>query len=370
MTMLSNRGVVVGVLALGIVVGAVVLLFNCGGSHVPVPTTPPATPSTDAAGTIPRVSSGRSENRASCGGHPLRVHFYDVAQALAALVDLPDGRHILVDTADKANRAGCGKPCSDAHEHLMGKLEADLHGAPIDLLWITHQHSDHIGGAIDVMERFAVKHYVDNGRDLTVKEIKDTRAEAGAKAVPITVDAPNDAEVPISSTDDVHLAAIVPSSWLPKCKTDRNDCSILLRIDYCASSILFTGDAETEEEALIDPHGPATLLQVGHHGSDTSTSAPFLAKVQPKYAVISAGKPGEGMNKTYCHPRETTVEALTAELGGAGSQTIRAFDAKTSCKGSTTSDWVDVPASDRLWATERDGDVVLVTTGSGAFSRE
>ena len=367
---MSKRGVVVGVLALGIAVGIVVLLFNCGGSHTLPPTKPAAAPIADAASEVARELSVRSESRSACGGQPLRVHFYDVAQALSALVDLPDGRHILVDTADKANRAGCGAPCSDAHAHLMTKLEADLHGAPIDLLWITHQHSDHIGGAIDVMDHFQVLHYVDNGRDLSVKEIKETRDEANAKAVPITVDAPNDAEVPLASTDDVHLTAIVPSSWLPKCKTDRNDCSILLRIDYCSSSILFAGDAEAEEEALIDPHGAATLLQVGHHGSDTSTSAPFLAKVQPKYAVISAGKPGDGMNKTYCHPRETTVEALTAALGGAGSQTIRAFDAKVKCVTADPSDWIDVPASDHLWATERDGDVVLVTMGSGTFTRE
>ncbi len=159
------------------------------------------------------------------------------------------------------------------------------------------------------------------------------------------------------------------SKWLPNCESDKNECSILLRVDYCKSSILFVGDAEVSEEALLDPHGPATLLQVGHHGSDTSSGAAFIAKVQPKYAVISAGKMNEGMNVTYCHPRASTVEHLTQALGGAGSKTINAFDAKVKCTKDATQDWIDVPASDSLWATERDGDIVLSTTGDGVFTK-
>jgi hypothetical protein len=75
--------------------------------------------------------------------------------------------------------------------------------------------------------------------------------------------------------------------------------------------------------------------------------------------VISAGKPNEGTNRTYCHPRASTVKALTTALGGPGASTVKAFDAKVACKEATDAHWIDVPASDSLWATERDGDVVL-----------
>jgi competence protein ComEC len=307
----------------------------------------------------------------SCGGTgKLKVHFYNVSQALAALVDLPDGRHILVDTGDSAKRPGCGQVCSAAHANLVTKLTTDLAGHPIDLLWITHQHSDHIGGAADIIGKLPVKAYVDNGRDLTVGEIKEVRDAAVGKGIPVTVVEPGHEQIPIEGTADVKVRGIAPSSWLSTCTTDRNQCSILLRIDYCASSILFMGDAEKEEEALLDPHGAATLLQVGHHGSDTSSSDAFVAKVQPKYAVISAGRQGEGMNKTYCHPRASTVKALTQVLRGSGSKSIHAFDAKVSCKQGTDANWVDVSASDHLWATERDGDIVLTTTGDGTFTKE
>jgi hypothetical protein len=50
-------------------------------------------------------------------------------------------------------------------------------------------------------------------------------------------------------------------------------------------------------------------------------------------------------------------------------KTLRAFDGDR-CAGSGATDWVDVPVSDRLWATERDGDVVLSTTGDATFTRE
>jgi competence protein ComEC len=307
---------------------------------------------------------------AACGGAPLRVHFYDVAQGLSVLVDLPDGRHILVDTGDQATRAGCGAPCRQASAHLLDRLVADLHGDPIALLWITHQHSDHLGGVPAVLAVIPVSVYVDDGRDLSKPPVERARAAAsdhGAKVVPVS---PEHTESPIPSTVDVKVTPVVPSEWPGACPRNANDCSIGLRIDYCASSMLFTGDAEREEEATLDV-APVTLLQVGHHGSATSTSSAFLAKAKPTYAVISAGKPGEGTNRTYCHPRAQTVTALTKALGGPGVSTITAFDGEVPCSRRAGAEhWIQVPASDRLWETSRDGDVVLVTTGDGVFRVE
>jgi competence protein ComEC len=150
---------------------------------------------------------------------------------------------------------------------------------------------------------------------------------------------------------------------------DANECSIGLRIDFCSSSILFIGDAEHDEEALLDPGGPVTLLQRAHHGSATSTTPGFLAKAKPSYAVLSAGKPDEGPNRDYCQPRAIVVRRLARVLGGRPSAPLRAFDGKR-CDRAIASDWSSVPTTDRLWATERDGDVVLSTTGDGTFARQ
>ena len=216
---------------------------------------------------------------------------------------------------------------------------------------------------------FQVFTYVDNGRDARKSEVRRAHQAAEDRGVAIRVVDPEHAEAPIANSADVEIAPILPAAWPPSCSHDANECSIALRIDFCRSSVLFSGDAEHYEEALLDFHGSVTLLQVAHHGSETSTSPGFLAKTHPSYAVISAGKPGEGMNADYCHPRALIVKRLTSLMGGPGSRTLRAFDGNR-CAGSQASDWVDVPASDHLWATERDGDVVLTTTGDGVFLRE
>jgi competence protein ComEC len=307
----------------------------------------------------------------TCVGSELRVSFYNAGQALAALVTPPNGEHVLVDTGESPTRPGCGALCQEWHRRVMAGLSRDLGGAPIELLWITHPHSDHIGGAVDVLRQFSVGSYVDNGRDLTKATIKKTRDQLTNQGVPITVVDPSHTTIPLADTGEVTLTAVVPPHWYPECGDNANVCSILLRIDYCQSSVLFTGDAENLEEADLSLSAPVTLLRVGHHGSNTSSTPALLDQARPTYAVISSGLSGEGTNLTYCHPRAETVRALTTQMGGAGQGTVRAFPPATSCKTAPTSlPWLEEPASDRLWATSLDGDVVLVTTGDGAFQRE
>jgi competence protein ComEC len=297
----------------------------------------------------------------------MTVHFYDVGQALAALVDLPDGSRIVVDTGEAPRRSRCGGARCDARG-LVSKLWADVRLAPISLVWVTHQHADHIGGAPDVLAAFRVGAYADNGRDERKPEVLRAHRVAHDRGVVAYVVDPAHSDVPLADSPGVHLRAIVPPVWPASCAIDPNECSIGLRIDFCASSVLFTGDAEHGEEKTIDPGGPVTLLQVAHHGSETSTTPAFLAKAKPKYAVISAGSPNEGTNRDYCHPRAIIVERLTRLLPGPRSKSIRAFDGAR-CDHASPDDWVDVASSDNLWATERDGDVVLTTTGDGTFVR-
>jgi hypothetical protein len=74
------------------------------------------------------------------------------------------------------------------------------------------------------------------------------------------------------------------------------------------------------------------------------------------------------MNRDYCHPRAIVVKRLSRVLGGAPGRALESFDGDR-CDRATPADWAPVPASERLWATERDGDVVLVTRGDGVFER-
>lgn len=166
----------------------------------------------------------------------------------------------------------------------------------------------------------------------------------------------------------VTLTPILPARWPSGCTKAPNDCSIGLRIDYCRSSVLFVGDAEAKLEAAWSAED-IDLLQVGHHGSDTSSTQRFIDRVQPDYAVVSSADRSEGTNKTFCHPRLETVDRLTKALGGPGGSTVEAFDGSAKCKKAGRERWKSTVVSDRLWFTARDGEVVLVTTGDGVFAR-
>lgn len=87
-----------------------------------------------------------------------------------------------------------------------------------------------------------------------------------------------------------------------------NNTSIVLRIVYGDTSFLFTGDAEREVEQAILNRGTninSTVLKVGHHGSETSTSYVWLREIMPQYAVISVGT-----DNSYGHPTEDVLSRL------------------------------------------------------------
>jgi competence protein ComEC len=327
------------------------------------------------AGTPAEASAGKFEPgpppapvASVCAAGRLRVHFYDVGQGLAALVDLPDGQHLLVDAGDRPGRPGCPE-CSRHHAHLLQKLGPDLGRDDLALVWITHPHSDHVGGAAEVIERFGAKVYVDNGLGSDRPEVQKARAVAHRRGALLEVVDPAHTRVPLAVTGNVALRAVVPRAWPATCADDANECSIGLRVDWCGSSLLFVGDAEHEEERELDAGGPISVLQVGHHGSATASSPAFLFRAHPRYAVISASAPSEGLNRTYCLPRALVVRRLTRLLGGPGAGTLESFDGER-CDRAAGADWVHEPTSDRVWATERDGDVVLSSGGGGIFVRE
>jgi competence protein ComEC len=315
---------------------------------------------------LARGAEGAAPPSTCPGKTPLTVHFYAVGEGLSALLELPSGKAILVDTGDSPRRRNCGPACSQAHQHLMASLAHDLHGRALSLLWITHQHSDHLGGAEDVLRRFRTELLVDNGEELQKREVMRVHLAAqvnGTRYSPVLPGAPRR----VLQEGNVELQAVLPRSWPADCHASPNNCSIGLLVRYCSSSILFTGDAEEVEEASLPEVGHVTLLQVGHHGSNTSSTARFLGEVLPTYAVISSARPEEGMNREYCHPRVEVVERLNAILGGGGTGVVPAFDGSGACRLSGSQQWRNVHVSDRLRLTAVDGDVVLATFGDGRF---
>jgi hypothetical protein len=109
------------------------------------------------------------------------------------------------------------------------------------------------------------------------------------------------------------------------------------------------------------------VLQAGHHGSDTSSSPAFVSAVRPAWVVISSGKKNEGTNRTYCHPRRSTVMRLSAVAASKWTRPLEVFQGEN-CRKAQDGGWTTIDVSDRILSTARDGDIVLVTTGDGEFS--
>ncbi len=103
---------------------------------------------------------------------------------------------------------------------------------------------------------------------------------------------------------------------LEKYSLDRNDESLVFIVSYGAFDMLFTGDAgQSVDEALVAGLksigiGPVDVLKVAHHGSRESSSAELLEYVRPALALISCGA-----DNSYGHPHKELLERLSKVTG-------------------------------------------------------
>lgn len=181
----------------------------------------------------------------------------------------------------------------------------------------THPHEDHIGGLDTVIRTFKVGAVYMPGATSTTRTFEDFLAATNASGAK-RVQAKAGVALNLGSEVRAQFVAPVGSGY-----DDLNDWSAVLRLTYGKTVFLFAGDAEAISEGqMLNTNQPlqATVLKVGHHGSDSSTTPQFLKAVAPKYAVISVGKGND-----YGHPTPETL----ARLASAGVQVYRTDEAGT-----------------------------------------
>ncbi len=232
----------------------------------------------------------------------LLVTFLDVGQGDASVIQLPDHRTILIDTGPINHETG-----DDAGRRVVLPFLRSQGIQRIDAIILTHPHSDHIGGAATLVNQIPVGQVLDNGQDTGTQEEQDYRNACNQRHVP---DFAAHAGEQLNEGGRVNATIFAPTS--AEVNGTPNNASVVLRVVYGHTSFLFMGDAEAPEEQDLLASGyplSSTVLKVGHHGSDTSTTSAFLRAVRPIAAVISVG-----LDNVYGHPSPEVVIRLKASV--------------------------------------------------------
>lgn len=222
-------------------------------------------------------------------GKNVVVHFIDVGQGDSILVQ-SNGQNMLID-------AGTNETGSRVVEYLN-----KLNVAKIDYLVGTHPHEDHIGGLDDVIDNFDIGIIYMPKIQTNTKTFESVLDSVANKNLSITSPKVGD----VFEIGNAKCEIMACGTGTTKEKSNLNLSSIVIRMVYGAQSFLFTGDMEQQtEEARTWPE--TTVLKVGHHGSDTSSSEIFLNQINPKIAVISVGQ-----GNSYGHPKQVVIDRLNS----------------------------------------------------------
>jgi competence protein ComEC len=222
----------------------------------------------------------------------LTVSFLDIGQGDSIFINAPSGRQVLID----------GGPDASVLRRLGEVMPFYDHS--IDVIIGTHPDADHIGGLIDVLQRYQTSYIVQSsvqGSTPTWNSFEQAIKQDQEKGVKVITALRGQV---IDLGKGAYLEILSPDRTL--LHTDTNTACVVSRLVYGKTSFMLPCDAPQDIENYLAALGTSTLksdvLKAGHHGSRTSSSPIFVGYVNPAYAVYS-----RGCNNKYGFPHAETI---------------------------------------------------------------
>lgn len=276
------------------------------------------------------------------GQKQMKAHYFNVGQAASCLLEFPCGV-ILIDAGEQdKNSPGTVRK----YLNQFFETRPDLNRT-IDLVIVTHAHTDHDYGLRKVIDSFNVKRFIDNGKNKGSGRnqlwLQKNVGDLGIEYQGISFDkikyGGNHQGLTSALIDPLHCDEVdpkvtlysggfkrKPASWTQtEFDSNGNDHSLVVKVEFGKSSFLFIGDMELAEMNTItnyyknDGVLDADVLAVGHHGAENASTTEFLELVTPDIAVVSCGVPTYGTHATdnqlfntykYGHPRKAAIDLL------------------------------------------------------------
>ncbi len=224
----------------------------------------------------------------------LKVIFLNVEQGDATLIQTPKEKTILID----------GGPNAAILEKLGQYLP--FHQKKIDLIILTHPHSDHVTGLISVLQNYQINLILMNGVNHTTPEYITFLKLIKNKKIPVNI-VENASFIDLE--DNIRMEILYPDRNLANLDVkDLNDGSIVTYLIAKNIKFLFMGDAGFGVENRLMASNlllQTNVLKIGHHGSRESSSSEFLNYVRPEFAIISSGA-----NNLFGHPSKELLKRL------------------------------------------------------------